>query len=103
MRRDTEFEIRKARLSERIAAQREQLSERMEAVKPLCALFDRGIGITRAIRAHPGWVAAAMGAIIAARPKRAWRWVRRGFVAWRSTIWLKRTVETVLARALTRQ
>jgi hypothetical protein len=33
--------------------------------------------------AHPLWMAAGIAALVIARPRRAWRWLRRGWWGWR--------------------
>ena len=91
-----EIMMRKARLAERIAGQRARLADDAAALGPLISLADRGMAAVRAIRAHPEWVAVAAGILFVLRPRRAFVWVRRGFMAWRTWTWAK----TALAGAV---
>ncbi len=93
---------RKARLAERIAGQRARLSEQVESVQPLIRLADKGLSVLRTARAHPGWVAAGVGVLIALRPKRAITILRRGFFVWRTYRLAQRALAGALAQGLNR-
>ena len=50
-------------------------------------LFRSALTATRSgaeyLRQHSGYVAAAVALLVVIKPGRAWRWAKRGFVAWR--------------------
>ncbi len=94
--------MRKARLAERIAGQRARLSEQMDSVQPLIRLADKGLSALRTAQAHPGWVAAGVGVLIALRPKRAITALRRGFFIWRTYRWTRQALAGALAQGLNR-
>lgn len=81
--------MRKARLSERIAHQRQRLGTDVKAMHPLFAAADQGAALLAGARQHAGWIAVAAGIVIAMRPRRTLAWVRRGFVAWRTLKWMR--------------
>lgn len=92
-----EILARKARLVERIAGQRGRLAGEVASLQPLFRLADRGAAVVRGLRAHPGWVALVAGIVIAARPRRAFAWARRGFLLWRTAAWARRALAAALA------
>ena len=102
MSRRDDIVARKARLVERIANQRRQLAERVEAVQPLIRLTDKTMAAVNKVRAHPGLVAIGIGVVFALRPKRAIAWLRRGFFVWRTARWAQRSLASVLAQGLNR-
>jgi YqjK-like protein len=79
-----ELATRHGALQARIAEQRRQLARHAE---PLEAALARGDAVLHGVdwlKHHPVAVGAAVAAVAVARPKRAWRWARRGFFVWRS-------------------
>jgi hypothetical protein len=99
MSRHDELVATKARLSERIAGQRQRLAAQIEAVQPLFRAADGAVSAARSIRAHPEWLAVAAAIAVALRPRRTIVWLRRGFVAWRTWTWVKRAAADRLHRA----
>lgn len=79
----------KARLVERIAHQRMRLTGQIHALQPLISLADRGIAVAHTLRTNPGWTAAAVGIVLALKPGRVLRWLRRGAIAWRIWRWAR--------------
>ncbi len=85
--------LQRGRLIERIATQRRSLGRQMQPVEHALDTVDR----TRAlvlmsaafVRTHPGAVAAVVAVLALMKPRRAWRWGRRGFVAWRTWLSLR--------------
>ena len=78
-----ELAARHGALRARIDMQRRTLAAQTE---PLQAALARGDAVLHGIdwlRHHPAAVGAAVAAAVVMRPKRAWRWARRGFVLWR--------------------
>jgi len=55
-------------------------------VAPL-ALADRVVNLVKGVCdwavANPLWVVAGLAAVAVAKPRRAWRWARRGWGLWR--------------------
>jgi len=80
--------IRRGRLLERIASQRSALVRQMEPVHSVLNVADRGLAGLRSgtayVKRHPGLAVAAFAVLAIAKPRRAWRWARRGFIAWRT-------------------
>ena len=82
--------VRHGALRARIDQQRRQLEQH---AAPLEAALAQGDAVLRGVdwlKHHPGAVGAAVAAGAVARPKRAWRWARRGFFVWRGWRWAKR-------------
>lgn len=78
-----ELATRHGALQVRIAEQRRQL---VRHAAPLEAALNRGDAVLDGVdwlKHHPVAVGAAVAAVVVARPKRAWRWARRGFFLWR--------------------
>lgn len=90
----------KARLAERIAHQRMRLAGQINDLQPLFSLADRGLAVVHALRANPGWTAAAFGIVLALKPGRVLRWIRSGAIAWRTWRWARGAISQYLrARA----
>lgn len=81
--RALELAARRGMLSERIAAQRLALGHHAGALQNLCASGDSLLRGVDWLKQHPATVGAAVFAVVLARPKRAWRWARRGIFLWR--------------------
>lgn len=86
----------KARLIERIAQQRARLTGQINNLQPLFSLADRGMAVAHTLRANPGWTAAAIGIVLALKPGRMLRWLRRGAVAWRLWSWARGAISQYL-------
>ena len=93
--REIELALKRGRLQERIAAQRATLAAQMGPIVATLGTADRTITLGRSgieyVRTHPLAVGAALAVLAALRPKRAWRWGRRAFLAW--TAWRKLRVQ----------
>lgn len=79
-----ELAARRGALGVRIASQRDALSYH---AKGLERLLDKGDAAVRGIdwlKQHPLAVGASVAVAVILRPRRAARWAKRGFVAWRS-------------------
>jgi len=78
-----ELAERHGALKVRIEAQRVRLAEH---ALPLEAVLARGDAVLRGVdwlKHHPLAVGGVVAAVAVARPKRAWRWAKRGFFLWR--------------------
>jgi len=82
--RQVELALKKQRLQIRSAALREDFSACAAGIQPAFALADRGGAAVRWLRSHPLVPAAALGVLLAARPRTVLRWARRGFLAWQT-------------------
>lgn len=59
----------------RIAAQAQPLANALDKVDGLA-------GRVRGLRDHPGLIGAAVAALVILRPRRLWRWGKRGLALW---------------------
>lgn len=92
-----ELALRRQQLEWRIAAQRQEVAQAVAGLAPLFAAADALQAGLRQIKAHPEWVAAALAVLVVVKPRTAWRWARRAFVAWRLGGRLRAFVEDTLA------
>jgi hypothetical protein len=83
--RDIELALKKQRLQLRSAALREQMRGQTKALGPVFMAVDRVGNAIGWVRRHPEVIVAAVAALVVARPRRAFRWARRAFLAWQ--IW----------------
>ena len=85
-----ELAVRRGELKARCAQQREALAATMRPVVDALGMADQavlGAGKLKAwLSGHPTWVAGGLAALLAIRPRRAWRWGKRAFFLWRG--WL---------------
>lgn len=70
-------------LKARIDAQREALARHAEPIESALARGDTVLAGVDWLKHHPVAVGAAVAAVVVSRPRRAWRWARRGFLFWR--------------------
>lgn len=78
-----ELATRHGELKARIELQRRVLAEQ---TAPLEAALARGDAVLQGVdwlKHHPLAIAAAVAAVVVARPRRAWRCAKRGFFVWR--------------------
>lgn len=78
-----ELAVRRGALQERIAAQRRALAAHAPPLRAACAAGDAALRGVDWLKHHPAAVGGAMALLVVLRPARAWRWARRGFLAWR--------------------
>lgn len=81
-----ECALAKQRLQLAAAAQRTEIAGHVAGLSPLFAAADQAQTGIRWLRRNPEIFAAATALLLAARPgarRFAWRWGRRGFIAWR--------------------
>jgi len=74
---------RRGALGERIASQRTLLAQHAAGIEAACASGDALLNGIDWLKQHPAASGAAAFAFLAARPRHAWRWLRRGFILWR--------------------
>lgn len=78
-----ELAARRGALQARIADQRRQLAQHSLPLQAAMAKGDLALDGVDWLKRHPGAVAAAVAAVVIAKPKRAWRLARRAFFLWR--------------------
>lgn len=79
-----ELAMRRGVLKARIDAQRLALAEQSAPLENFLARGDAVLEGVDWLKHHPLAIAAAVAAVVVARPRRALRWARRGFFLWRS-------------------
>lgn len=88
------IELRRARLIERAAREREDVSAAMQAWSRPLGFIDRCVEAVRFVAARPPLVAGVALVLVLLRPRRAFRWARRAFGLWQSYRWLAKKVAT---------
>lgn len=87
-RRLIDIGIRRGRLIERISTQRAQLGRQLQPVATVLNTADQAVAGIRTgadfARRHPTAIAATVALLVLLKPRRAWRWAGRAFIAWRS-------------------
>jgi hypothetical protein len=87
-RRLNDLHFRRGRLLERVANQRAALSREARPVRDSLARTDRLVARVRSLTAyvkqHPSIVTLAVAVLFITKPRRVWRWSKRGFIAWRT-------------------
>lgn len=78
-----ELSRRRAELVARGAAQRAELGEISQSWRRPLAMVDRGVTVWRYLRVHPALLAGLGVAFAVAKPRRAARWLGRGWALWR--------------------
>lgn len=78
-----ELVMRHGMLKAEIDEQRRLLAAHAKPIEALLVQGDRLHDGIDWLKSHPGTVGAAFAAFVIVRPKRAWRWARRGLIAWR--------------------
>ena len=87
-------EARRARLLERAARERADLLQALHAWAQPLAFVDRCAAAVRFVMARPPLVAGAALLLALLRPRRAFRWARRGVALWQGYRWLTRKIAT---------
>jgi hypothetical protein len=78
-----ELATRHGALKARIDVQRLQLAHHVEPLERTLSNGDKLVAGIDWLKQHPLAVGAGVTALVVAKPKRAWRWARRGLVVWR--------------------
>ncbi len=90
-----ELATRHGALKARIDEQRRSLASQSVPLEAAFAQGDRVLEGVDWLKHHPAAVFAAVATVVVARPKRAWRWAKRGLFVWRG--W--QAVKTALTEA----
>lgn len=75
--------LRKQRLLDRIATQREQLAAGIEPLRRPLALADTLVQVGRGVKQQPWIAGAAVFVLVVLRRRNLFRWVGRGWALWR--------------------
>lgn len=78
-----EISRRRAELVARSAAQRAELGDVCHAWRVPMAIVDQGVTVWRFLRVHPSLLVGLGVAFAVARPRRAVKWLGRGWTLWR--------------------
>lgn len=81
--RAVELALRQGALRERIAAQRKVLASHAGPLEHALGTADKALLGVEWLKEHPATVGFTVAVVVAASPKRAWRWSRRAFIVWR--------------------
>lgn len=81
--RAVQFALRQGALRERIAAQRKILASHTGPLENALGTADKAVLGVEWLKEHPATVGVTVALVVAASPKRAWRWSRRAYLAWR--------------------
>lgn len=73
---------RRRRLVAQAAAQRITLAHDLQPWRARLALVDRGVAVFRYVGRHPALIVGAALLLAALRPRRAGKWLQRGWLAW---------------------
>lgn len=79
-----ELALKKQRLQIAGESLRTDFERYAAGLAPAFTGANRAIAVSQWVHRHPQFFVAAGIAFAIARPKRAWRWTRRAFVAWRA-------------------
>ncbi|MDH4051323.1 MAG: YqjK-like family protein [Rubrivivax sp.] len=74
---------RREQLLARSAMLRNETALRARAFEGPLSWADWALQSMAWLRHNPAWPAGAVGLLAVVRPRRVWRWTRRGFAAWR--------------------
>lgn len=77
-----ELAVRKGELKARCAQQRDTLAASVWPVEKALGAADSALLGVDWLKRHPGTVGVVVAAAVILRPRRSWRWARRGFVLW---------------------
>ena len=73
---------RRRRLVAQAAAQRTALAHDLQPWRARLALVDQGVAVFRYVGRHPALIVGAALLLVALRPRRAGKWLQRGWLAW---------------------
>jgi len=90
-----ELAHKRGRLTAKIQAQREALAQDAWPVASMLGVADSGAAGLRWLKAHPGSVGAGLALSFILRPKRVFRWLRRGYLAWRGYTTLRQRLDAL--------
>lgn len=77
-----ELAVRRELLARRCADQRRDLATHMQGLTPAIGVADAALQAIAFVRQNPQWLVVAAFVVAALRPRRVFRWTRRGLLAW---------------------
>jgi hypothetical protein len=83
---------RRTALVARAAEQRDALAQAAGPIRTACHVADQGIAVGTYLKLHPLLLTGVVAAMAVWRPVFILKWLKRGFVAWRIALGLKRMV-----------
>jgi hypothetical protein len=86
---------RRARLVAQAASQRDELAEAAGPVRAVFSVADRGLSLAGHLKQHPLLLAGGVAAVAVLRPAFLLKWLKRGLLAWRVSLALKRKLTSL--------
>jgi hypothetical protein len=90
-----ELADRRATLVRRAATQRVELSQALAPWRRSLAMVHQGLVAVRYVRNHAALVMGVVAFVTPFRPLRMARWLRRGWLVWRTAVAVKRILPRV--------
>ena len=90
-----ELAHKRGRLSAQIQAQRDTLVRDAWPVEAALGAADSGAAGLHWLKDHPGVVGAGVAVSFILRPKRVFRWLRRGYLAWKGYTVLRHRLDAL--------
>lgn len=90
-----ELAHKRGQLVAKIQAQREALARDAWPVETALGAADTGAAGVRWLKGHPGAVGAGLAVSFILRPKRVFRWLRRGYLAWQGYAALRQRLDSL--------
>jgi hypothetical protein len=84
------IEVKRARLIERAAREREDLAFTLQSLSKPLRFIDRCVGAARFVISQPALLAGVALVLAVLHPRSAFRWARRAWAIWRGYRWLTR-------------
>ncbi len=91
-RRLAAIEAKRARLLERAAREREDLTQALQSWSQTLGFIDRCLGAVRFVIARPHLVAGALLVFALLHPVRALKWAQRAWGLWQGYRWLTKKI-----------
>lgn len=87
-----ELAERRATLIARAATQRNDLAWATSPLRTISSAIDQGIAIAGYLKQRPLLLAGGIAAVVLLRPRFFLKWLKRGWLAWRFSLAIKRTL-----------
>ncbi len=81
---------RRAALIARVANQRNEMARAAGPLRAACSAADRGMAMAGYLKQRPLLLAGGIAALVLLRPAFLWKWLKRGLLAWRLSLSIKR-------------
>ncbi|MDE2583939.1 MAG: YqjK-like family protein [Betaproteobacteria bacterium] len=90
-----ELAHKRGRLSAQIQSQREALARDAWPLEAGLRVADSGAAGLHWLKDHPGVVGSGVAIGLMLRPKRVFRWLRRGYLAWKGYTLLRQRLDSL--------